>query len=210
MQRFIALLPVLVLVVTCSSTRSTATSGATSAALLELQKTMTGSFNSGKQAASDESYYNIALHMEPIWTGRPGSYLYVEQALASTPQEPYRQRVYKLEQKGSKTFISRVYELPEPEKYVGGHLSVDRFNTISLSDLKEREGCAVYLEMESPGRYRGSTEKDKCKSSLRGATYATSQVVIGETIIQSWDQGFDAEGKQVWGATKGGYIFSRE
>jgi hypothetical protein len=25
----------------------------------------------------------------------------------------------------------------------------------------------------------------------------------------TWDRGFDAEGKQVWGATAGGYIFRR-
>jgi len=30
----------------------------------------------------------------------------------------------------------------------------------------------------------------------------------GELI--SWDQGFDANDKQVWGATKGGYIFIKK
>jgi hypothetical protein len=26
----------------------------------------------------------------------------------------------------------------------------------------------------------------------------------------SWDQGWNGEGKQVWGATKGGYIFVKQ
>lgn len=28
-------------------------------------------------------------------------------------------------------------------------------------------------------------------------------------MIESWDQGFDAEGEQVWGAVKAGYQFDR-
>jgi hypothetical protein len=27
--------------------------------------------------------------------------------------------------------------------------------------------------------------------------------------MESWDQGWDAEGQQVWGATKGGYRFDK-
>ena len=49
----------------------------------------------------------------------------------------------------------------------------------------------------------------KCPSSLQGATYATSQVDLLDDRMVSWDRGFDDTGKQVWGATKGGYEFIR-
>jgi hypothetical protein len=42
---------------------------------------------------------------------------------------------------------------------------------------------------------------------LRGASFANSIVTVTQNEILSWDQGFDKEGKQVWGATKGGYRF---
>lgn len=210
MQRYLALLPLLALTVSCSPFRSSAPAAAPEESLTELQKIMTGSFNSSRQASTDDSYYNIVLHMEPIWTDRPGNYLYVEQALAATPQEPYRQRVYKLERKGRKKLISRVFELPTPDKFIGAHEDPDRLRLITPADLTERKGCAVYLKMESPGLYRGSTRKNKCKSSLSGASYATSRVSISRTFVQSWDRGFDADGKQVWGATEGGYLFFRE
>jgi hypothetical protein len=29
-------------------------------------------------------------------------------------------------------------------------------------------------------------------------------------MILSWDRGFDANGNQVWGAEKGGYIFKKD
>ncbi|MDT7832785.1 CpcT/CpeT family chromophore lyase [Flavobacteriaceae bacterium S356] len=63
--------------------------------LNELFAIMQGSFNSEAQAKIDSSYYNISLHMYPIWRDK-GNYLYVEQALNSMQNRPYRQRVYKV------------------------------------------------------------------------------------------------------------------
>lgn len=72
--------------------------------------------------------------------------------------------------------------------------------------LDEREGCEVILTKTENG-YEGSTQGDNCKSSLRGASYATSKVSMSANKITSWDQGFDESGNQVWGATKGPYEF---
>jgi hypothetical protein len=45
---------------------------------------------------------------------------------------------------------------------------------------------------------------------MRGATYATSEVVINKQMLESWDRGWDASGKQMWGATKSGYQFVKQ
>ena len=58
--------------------------------------------------------------------------------------------------------------------------------------------------------FSGSTPGKQCLSSLRGATYATSKVTVGKKGIISWDQGWDAMDKQVWGAKKGGYDFVKK
>ncbi|OAV42697.1 hypothetical protein A3850_015760 [Lewinella sp. 4G2] len=176
--------------------------------LAALKEVMTGSFSSATQAKMDETYYDIDLHMQPIWEDK-GHYLYVEQAVASAPDEPYRQRVYQLERKGKK-LLSKVYELPDPAAVVGGHDNPALFADISPDDLVEREGCTVILKQQRDGTYRGSTKKNACKSSLRGASYATSRVTVSGSFINSWDQGFDADGNQVWGATEGGYMFLKE
>lgn len=176
----------------------------------DLRNVMSGSFDSSLQASVKEDYYDIVLHMEPIWLERPGHWLYVEQAVAATADQPYRQRVYKLEQRGRRKFVSRVFEISDPERFVGAHEAPQRLNVISPADLTEREGCAVYLKYVGEGIYRGSTRKDKCKSTLRGATYATSRVSISRGFVQSWDQGFNAAKEQVWGATEGGYMFMKQ
>ena len=72
----------------------------------------------------------------------------------------------------------------------------------------QRLGCTVWLEADGNG-YTGGTEGTECTSSLGGAAYATSVVRLSENMIESWDQGWDRDGNQVWGATTGAYVFDR-
>jgi hypothetical protein len=73
-----------------------------------------------------------------------------------------------------------------------------------------RAGCAIYLRKKSKNHFSGSTPEKECLSSLRGATYATSEVEIKKNLIESWDRGWNAEDKQVWGAEKGPYLFIKK
>ena len=197
----------------CSSPRTTGSdelSHSDRGATDELRRLMTGSFDSSAQAASDSSYYDISLKMIPIWTDRPGDFLYVEQAVRSMADRPYRQRVYELRHLGGMEYASVVYALENEEDAVGKWTEPTWFDQFDPSViLREREGCTVYLTRVDADQYMGATRENDCLSSLRGAQYATSQVVVMPGEIGSWDQGFDAEGKQVWGATEGGYIFKR-
>lgn len=178
-------------------------------ALDSLQQAMTGTFSSAAQAADDDAFYDITLHMYPIWKDR-GHWLYVEQAVSAMPAKPYRQRVYQLEQVNPNTFRSIVYTLDNEDAFVGNWRTPKSFDKLAPDDLRLREGCAVVLTKQGDGTYAGSTEDDKCKSTLRGAVYATSEVTIEPGRIVSWDRGFDEAGEQVWGAEKGGYVFLRE
>ncbi|MGB3546976.1 MAG: chromophore lyase CpcT/CpeT [Saprospiraceae bacterium] len=183
------------------------TSAGSEKTLRELHTLMTGSFDSRAQAMVDSTYYPISLHMYPIWTSRPGRWLYVEQAIYTGQDKPYRQRVYGLEAGPDDTYLSRVYELPAPEDFVGKYATPKAFDQLTLADLEERPGCAVILRRQADGSYAGSTKDKECLSTLRGAAYATSRVTIFPGRIESWDQGFNAAGEQVWGATEGGYVF---
>ncbi|WP_046756973.1 chromophore lyase CpcT/CpeT [Kordia jejudonensis] len=176
--------------------------------LTALQTLMTGSFDSSEQAANDESYFDISLHMYPIWTSRDGHWLYVEQALNKTQTKPYRQRIYQLEKLEDGSFSSKVYTLENPEEAIGKWKTPEYFDQFDVSMLKEREGCAVILKQKGDN-YVGSTNEKDCKSSMRGASYATSEVTIKADVIESWDRGFDANDQYVWGAEKAGYVFKR-
>ncbi len=171
---------------------------------------MTGSFSSREQAEADSAYFDIHLHMVPVWQDNPdGVWLYVEQAASWSLDKPYRQRVYHVKPEGPRHFRSDVFEMEFPLRFAGEWQKDVPLADLDPDSLSLREGCSILLEAQGE-RFVGSTHEADCQSSLRGASYATSEVVITAKGLESWDRGFDGSGKQVWGAEKGAYIFLRE
>lgn len=185
---------------------------APSASVDEVKAWLAGDYSSAAQAASDSANYkSVVLHIAPIWRDRTdGRWLYVEQAMADAQDKPYRQRVYCLKDHGGEV-QSMVFELPgDPLAFAGAWKDPTRINQLMPALLTPRDGCSVYLKRDAAGRWTGSTRDQACESSLRGAAWATSEVTLTPDRIESWDRGFDKAGKQVWGATKGPYIFLKE
>jgi len=125
-------------------------------------------------------------------------------------EKPYRQRVYRVTETEEGVFESAVFTLPEPEKRVGAWRDQEPLKNLAPDDLELREGCTVILKYDGEGSFVGVTEGNGCLSGLRGAAYATSEVIVAPGRIESWDRGFDDEGAQVWGAEKGAYVFLRD
>lgn len=191
----------------------------------QLAEWMTGSFSSAAQAEADSAFYDIRLEMVRIWEEHPeGFWLYVEQAASWALDKPYRQRVYHLREDGSGRIRSTVYSLPDPEAAAGQYSTPSFFDRVRVEELEIRQGCHILLDRVDipegaartgrgatlPNRYYvGSTEDKQCQSSLRGASYATSEVVIGPDFVESWDRGWDGDDEQVWGAVKGAYVFDK-
>lgn len=176
--------------------------------LKELFSLMQGSFDSETQSQVDTTYYNISLHMYPIWEGK-GNYLYVEQALNTMQDKPYRQRIYEVTQINDSTFSSAIYKLPVDSLWIGKWKTPKAFDSLSVTDVTLKSGCEVILKRIEPNYYAGKTGDKTCESTLRGAAYATSEVEIFEDKIISWDRGFDSNNEHVWGAENGGYIFNK-
>jgi hypothetical protein len=200
-----------ILVVLAPAGAAEAAGGAAStiAELELLTRWMTGTFSSAVQAAENPDYLAVSLHMAAIWPARTdGRWLYVEQAVADYPDQPYRQRVYQLVELVPGLLESRVYTLPDPAAVVGAWRAAEPLAGLDPSDLEERQGCSILLRRRDEA-FIGSTLASLCPSELRGASWATSEVVVTADGMVSWDRGFAADGNQVWGATGGGYVFDR-
>ncbi len=212
MKRILTCLVVLFLttiILSCTAKKSLQTTNTRH--LDELFEFMSGSFSSADQAKEDSTYYNIHLTMFPIWTSdKNAKWLYVEQAVASQMKKPYRQRVYRVTELPSGKFESKVYTLPDPERVVHGWENATVFTKFTSADLVERAGCAVILERTTDNCYQGSTNEKDCRSTMRGAHYATSEVRICADGIMSWDRGWNERDEYVWGAEKAGYQFDRK
>jgi CpeT protein len=180
-------------------------------ALDHLLALMTGEFSSAEQAQNDTLFYDISLAMYPIWKDDASAkWLYVEQAVTIYFDQPYRQRVYRVAYAPDGSIESRVYELPQPERFIHGWKKEGLFDGITPDSLQLREGCSVFLKPKGDNCFAGATKPNACGSTLRGATYASSQVEICDGQIVSWDQGWDDKGEQVWGAETEGYVFKRK
>ena len=176
---------------------------------------MTGSFSSEAQSKADSNFYDIRLHMVEIQMGNEaGNWLYVEQAMGSAQDKPYRQRVYQVVEITLGIYESRVYEFENPLQYAGGWNDASKLSNLTFDKLILRDGCSITLKYEHElvgdiniNRFVVYIGDASCLRTLSGASYASSEVVITDEQLLSWDRGWDVNGKQVWGAEKGGYIF---
>jgi CpeT protein len=172
---------------------------------------MVGSFSSEEQAEKDSNYFNIELEMVQLWKDRAdGPWLYIEQAVAESKDKPYRQRVYQLKKRNDGKIESLVYTISDPLRFAGDYKKEFPLLRLTPDSLILKEGCEVILYQADNGYFEGSTVDKNCGSDLRGASYATSEVMIDKDKMISWDRGFDESGNQVWGATEGGYIFKKK
>lgn len=203
-KTIILLLTLTTLFFSCNSTKTISNTG-DSSELKELLTIMQGQYSSEAHSKRDTTYFNISLRMVPIWKNK-GHYLYVEQAMFTKQEKPYRVRIYKVSQRGNE-FVSEIYTLKNEKEWIGKWKTPEAFEKLSETDIELKQGCEVILKRIGKNKFSGATGNKTCPSELRGASYASSIVTVTKNEILSWDQGFDKNDKQVWGAEKGGYQF---
>ena len=177
--------------------------------LEEFEAQLSGRFTSETQSQSDPNYFAVQLHACPVDVSELGEYvLYVEQGMVSDTSSPYRQRFYVLHQEDENTVRSEIYTLENPSVFIG-LCNEEEIASFEASVATHKEGCHVTLEWDGTG-FSGSTDEESCSSDMNGASYATSIVTTTTERIESWDQGWDDSGNQVWGAVDGAYVFDRK
>lgn len=175
----------------------------------QLLQLMEGSFTSKIQALQDTAYEEISLKIYPIWEDQGAGWFYVEQAVSGRSNKPYKQEIYKVDQIDAATFKSAIYRLPNDSLAIGKWKEPSFFDQWDPANLELKEGCEVYLKKVGKQLYEGSTLTGTCLSDFKGAKYATSKVKINALGIDSWEQGFDENQEQLWGAKKGPYQFRK-
>lgn len=207
------LLASLLMLCSCRGSKPSGRSDSPTHSLDHLKSCMSGTFSSKKQSLEDSAFYPILLRMEPIeaWNKKAKNkfYLYVEQAMATAADAPYRQRVYEVEKMNDTLYVSWIYLLPDAKRFIGTKGTDPIFAQIADS-LLIKAGCEVFLKPGPDGSYKGGTLNRNCASDRAGATWTSSEVVLTQGQMVSWDRGWNDSGEQVWGAVKGGYIFIRE
>ena len=182
---------------------------ATTSDVDDLVAWMTGTFSNAVQASEDPDVLAVNLHVAPVWHDRDdGRWLYLEQAVADHDDRPYRQRVLRVSEIVDGLFEIAIHTLPDPPEAVGAWQREAPLSELEPTDLEPREGCSVLLRRRGSS-FVGSTLASLCPSSLAGADYATSEVLVTPDGMVSRDRGFADDGRQVWGPNGPGYVFDR-
>lgn len=135
--------------------------------------------------------------------------LYQEQALAKELTNPYRQRFLELSASPvSQSVRSRSFKPTKPATWVNFCNKATNDRVVKPQDLGSVV-CNVFLR-PSGDNYIGNTPADGCPANVRGAVRIKNHIVLQPDGMNTWDQGFDAAGKQVWGAKAEAYQFRRE
>lgn len=139
---------------------------------------------------------------------RQSIFLYQEQALSEKLANPYRQRFLQISSSVySQSVRSRSFKPVNPSAWINFCDKPDRDRTIQTDDLGTAV-CNVFLR-RSGDDYVGNTPVDGCPANVRGAVRIKNHIVLRAIGMDTWDRGFDAAGKQVWGATAESYQFRR-
>ena len=176
--------------------------------LNELEKRLTKLYDSSEQSLYQPDYFDVTLkHCKINMTDVPASkqnnrYLLVEQSISLYQNRPYRIRLIELGTGRYGQLTSTNYQSQDIDALKG---ACEEEKTFSYTNLPEAK-CTVLLKKKG-NDFVGGTPEGGCVSKHNGAEYFTSEVVIGENFIDSWDRGFSKDGTQVWGASKGPYIF---
>ena len=180
-----------------------------------LLRRLAGQFSSEAQSRSDPDYLEVRYEAVRIWKQLQGArWLYVERSVPGLPAAPYRQTVYRFVDDPFKKVDERRFELDayaivEPARFAGATSDPARLSAMTPQDLVARPGCSIVLVRGGDDTFTGGTTGRSCPGDAPGVAYVTSEWTVARDGLTRWDRGFDADGRQVWGATKGPYVFRR-
>jgi hypothetical protein len=181
--------------------------------VMEVATLLEGVMDTSLQAKANPKRANVQMttcRVQLVNAKKQNSiFLYQEQAIVPDLNQPYRQRFLEiLPHPLSQTVRSLAYKPTNPSALIN---FCDR-PTAKRKVLLQEIGnpiCSVFLK-RSGSAYVGVTPTDGCPANVRGAVRITNRIVLQQTGMDTWDRGFDASGKQVWGAQRDSYQFRRK
>lgn len=180
--------------------------------LTTLAQWLAGEFDNQQQAFDQPAWFvHLRLWQRPLRQRFQGNLaLFAEQANALYLNQPYRQRVIVLSEKGDR-IQAQYLALKHPDQFRGAGADADLLNKLEAADLEPLPGCVLTITRQDNAFKAQPLPETRCCFEYEGKT---RQVVLGFNVSQnsftSYDRGVDPEtGQALWGALMGPYEFSK-
>jgi len=189
--------------------------------LIALGEYLAGEFDNREQAIAEPIWYvHLRLWQRPVNLFTEDSItLFAEQANVINLDQPYRQRIIRLQQgSDSDAPLNVQYYMPQdPNALKGAGHNPDLLNTLKPDQLDLLPGCiltVVAQETPVPNYYKfAATQPPEtcCNFTYLGNTVQVSLGFEATTAeFHSYDKGIElATGKATWGAILGPYRYTK-
>lgn len=187
---------------------------------------ISGRFSSFEHSQIDTTRSNVLIRTIVFDVIGDTTFLYTQQGeFWNEVFYPYRQRVYKIFLENNLLIGLKIYALPSDSFYEvmneidtyptfqtdsSFSVNLQMLTKLDKTELIPKVGCDIWIYKDNLGGYRGETQNDECKGSFRGANYTTTEFVVYEHEIISWERGWSDDGEQKWGPKNGPYIYKKE
>lgn len=178
----------------------------------EVVSHLDGAMDTSAQASTNPKAPNVRITTckvkveDAASLNRPQQFLYQEQAMSRQLDKPYRQRFLRIAPSADNRSVeSAVFKPPTPAAWIGLCDKPEAQRIVKTSDIGESK-CSVLLQRQGDN-YVGETKKGGCPSDYKGAVRITNRIVLHQAGMDTLDRGFDATGKQIWGAKNDPYQF---
>lgn len=184
--------------------------------LLTLASYLAGEFENGKQSANEPVWYvHLRLWQRPVALfGEDSITLFAEQANIMNLQNPYRQRLMRLQPASESAYTLQVqyYEFKDPANVKGAGSNLNLLKSMTLEQINLLPGCILNVRLLEGDRFIATPPVDtRCCFTYQGEV---RQVVLGfeanANQYLTYDKGIDPKsGKALWGAMMGPYNYTK-
>lgn len=186
--------------------------------LIALAQYLAGEFDNREQALAEPVWYvNLRMWQRPVALFTDDSLtLFAEQANILNLDQPYRQRIMRIQSEADSKIKVQYYMPKDPDALKCAGQNPTLLNTLTPDQLDLLPGCILYVTQQeiAPNTYkfRATAPSDsRCCFSYSGNIM---QVSLGFEATKeeffSYDKGIDTEtGRATWGAILGPYRYTK-
>lgn len=167
--------------------------------------------NSGEAYGTDNNDFSghELMRIVRIWDDKDDAWLYLEQSAAAKPDEPSRQWILRIEESQENLYMLEPHIYTGDKPLAGNHEATYIGNHVKIDDLDVLSGCEFYVDYDGFVAFSGSTVEDFCDTDILDASILRIKFNLMENKVDWWEQGFDEEGKQLWGTSTKPIVFTK-
>ena len=167
---------------------------------------ITGRFSTKYHSTIDTTRGDVLVRTLKYDTHNEATLIYTQQGeIIEGKYYPYRQRIYTVYQIDDYYIGLNIFTIPNEVDFwniltdtkiasnkfnlndITFKADINKLKALSIYDLPYKEGCDIKIYKDNLGAFRGSTNESDCKGSFKGATYTTTEFVIYQHEVISWE-----------------------